>query len=100
MLQFLVIAKSDETTSNLLKKSMNRFDKAESFDDMTSVSSSISLISSSISSSFEGFSNWLLVWTILVENDDRIWKLRIMLRFNTEVKMAMAEMMGSYRNNK
>ena len=100
MLQFLVIAKSDKTTSNLLKKSMNQFDKAESFDDTTSVSSSISLISSSISSSFEGFSNWLLVRTILVENDDRIWKLRIMLRFNTEVKMAMAEMMGSYRNNK
>ena len=35
LLQFLAIAKSDETTSNLLKKSSNRFDKSESFDDIS-----------------------------------------------------------------
>ena len=67
LLQFLAIAKSDETTSNLLKKSSNRFDKSESFDDISST-----VMSSSISSYFERFSNWLLAWTILVWDDDRI----------------------------
>ena len=36
LLQFLVIAKSDETTSNLLKKSSNRFVKSKIFDVMSS----------------------------------------------------------------
>ena len=67
LLQFLAIAKSDETTSNPLKKSSNRFDKSESFDDISST-----VMSSSISSSFERFYNWLLVGTILVKDDDRI----------------------------
>ena len=34
LFQFLVLAKSDETFSNLHKKSLNWFDKPESFDDM------------------------------------------------------------------
>ena len=51
LLQFLVMAKSDETTSNLLKKSSNRFVKSEIFDVMSST-----MMSSSISSSFERFS--------------------------------------------
>ena len=67
LLQFLAIAKSDETTSNLLKKSLNRLDKSESFDDISSTE-----MSSSISSSFERFSSWHLVQTILVRDDDRI----------------------------
>ena len=67
LLQFLAIAKSDETTSNLLRKSTNWFDKLESFYDI-----SPTVMSSSISSSFEGFSNWLFVRTILVKDDDRI----------------------------
>ena len=67
LLQFLVMAKSDETTSNLLKKSSNRFVKSEIFDVMSST-----VMSSSISSSFERFSNWLLVRTILVEDDNRM----------------------------
>ena len=51
LLQFLIMAKSDETTSNLLKKSSNRFVKSEIFDVMSST-----MMSSSISSSFERFS--------------------------------------------
>ena len=46
------MAKSDETTSNLLKTSSNRFDKSESFDDISSTG-----MSSSISVSFQKFSN-------------------------------------------
>ena len=67
LLQFLVMANSDETTSNLLKKSSDRFLKSEIFDVM-----SMTVMSSSISSSFERFSNWLLVQTILVEDDNRM----------------------------
>ena len=67
LLQFLVMAKSDETTSNLLKKSSNWFIKSEIFDAMSST-----VMSSSISSSFERSSNWLLVQTILVEDDNRM----------------------------
>ena len=67
LLQFLVMAKSDETTSNLLKKSSNRFVKWEIFDVMSST-----VMSSSNSSSFERFSNWLLVRTILVGDDNRM----------------------------
>ena len=67
LLQFLVMAKSDETTSNLLKKYLNRCVKSEIVDVMSST-----VMSSSISSSFEMFSNWLLVRTILVEDDNRI----------------------------
>ena len=51
LLQFLAIAKWDETTSNLLKKSSNRFDKSDSFDVISSI-----VMSSSINSSFERFS--------------------------------------------
>ena len=55
LLQFFVIATSDERISNLridsMKKSSNRFDKWESFDVMSSI-----LISSSMSSSLERFS--------------------------------------------
>ena len=61
LFQFLVMAKSDETTSYLLKKSSNRFVKSEIFYVISST-----VMSSSISSSFERFSNWLLVRTILV----------------------------------
>ena len=76
LLQFLAIAvTTDVTNSNLLKKPSNRFDKSESFDDISSA-----VMSSSISSSFERFSNWLHVRIILVRDDDRIWKLRIRLR--------------------
>ena len=57
MLQFLAIAKSDEKTSNLLKKTSNRFDKSECFGDI-----SLTVMSSSISSSFERFSNWLRIF--------------------------------------
>ena len=67
LLQFLVMAKSDETTSNLLKKYLNRCVKSEIVDVMSST-----VMSSSISSSFEMFFNWLLVRTILVEDDNRI----------------------------
>ena len=67
LLQFFVMAKSDETTSNLLKKSSNRFVKSEIFDVMSST-----VMSSSISSSFERFSNWLLFLTVLVEDDNRM----------------------------
>ena len=67
LLQFLVMAKSDEITSNLLKKSSNWFVKSEIFDVMSST-----VMSSSISSSFERSSNWLLVQTILVEDDNRM----------------------------
>ena len=56
LLQFLVMAKCEETTSNPFKKSLNQFDKSVSF--------------SSINSSFESFSNWHLVRIILVEDDD------------------------------
>ena len=66
LLQFLAIAMSDETTSNL-KKSSNRFDKSKSFYDISST-----VMSSSISSSFERFSNWLFVWTILIRDADII----------------------------
>ena len=59
LLQFLVMAKSDETTSNLLKKSSNRLFKSEIFDVI-----SLTVMSSSTSSSFERFSNWLLVRSI------------------------------------
>ena len=52
LLQFLVMAKSDETTSNLLKKSSNWFVKSEIFDIV-----SLMMTSSSITSSFERFSN-------------------------------------------
>ena len=61
------MAKSDETTSNLLKKSSNRFVKSEIFDVMSST-----MMSSSISSSFQKFSNLLLVRTILLEDDKRM----------------------------
>ena len=60
------MANSDETTSNLLKKSSDQFLKSEIFDVM-----SMTVMSSLISSSFERFSNRLLVQTILVEDDDR-----------------------------
>ena len=50
LLQFLKMDKSDETTSNLLKKLSNRFDKSEIFDAISST-----VMSSSISSSFERF---------------------------------------------
>ena len=50
MLQFLVMAKSDETTSNVLKKSSNRFVKSKIFEVMPST-----VTSSSMSSSFERF---------------------------------------------
>ena len=66
LLQFLVMANSDETTSNLLKKSSDQFLKSDIFDVM-----SMTVMSSLISSSFERFSNRLLVQTILVEDDDR-----------------------------
>ena len=66
LLQFLVMAKSDEATSNLLKKSSNWFIKSEIFHVMSSA-----MTSSSISSS-KRFSNWLLVRTIFVEDDNRI----------------------------
>ena len=61
------MAKSEETTSNFVKKTSNRLDKSESFDVISST-----VISSSINSFFERFSNWLLVQTILVEDDDRM----------------------------
>ena len=64
---------------------MNRFDKSEGFDDV-----SLTVMSSSISSPFERFSNWLLVPTILVEEGNRIWKIRI-IKINTEVKMVYIE---------
>ena len=67
LLQFLEMAKSDETTSNLLKKLSNRFVKSDIFYVMSST-----VMSSSISSSFEMFSNLLLVRTILVEDDNRM----------------------------
>ena len=51
LLHFFVIAKSDETTSNLLKKSSNRFVKLDIFDVTSST-----VMSSSINSSFERFS--------------------------------------------
>ena len=50
MLQFLVMAKSDETTSNFLKKSSNRFVKSKIVEVMPST-----VTSSSMSSSFERF---------------------------------------------
>ena len=61
------MAKSEEITSNFVKKTSNRLDKSESFDVISST-----VISSSINSFFERFSNWLLVQTILVEDDDRM----------------------------
>ena len=61
------MAKSEETTSNFVKKTSNRLDKSESFDVISST-----VISSSINSFFERFSNWLLVQAILVEDDDRM----------------------------
>ena len=67
LLQFLVMAKSDETTSNLLKKSSNQFVKSEIFDVMSST-----VMSYLISSSFERCFNWILVRTILVEDDNRM----------------------------
>ena len=65
LLQFLVMARSEQTTSNLLKRSSNQFDKSESFD----------VISSSdefFIQFFWKFASWLLVRTILVEDDDRM----------------------------
>ena len=61
------MAKSEETTSNFVKKTSNRLEKSKSFDVISST-----VISSSINSFFEKFSNWLLVQTILVEDDDRM----------------------------
>ena len=67
LLQFLEMTNSDETTSNLLKKLSSQFAKPDIFDVMSST-----VMSSSIISSFERFSNWFLVRTILVEDDNRI----------------------------
>ena len=67
LLQFLLMAKSDEKASYSLKKPLNWFVKSAIFDKM-----SLTVMSSLINSSFERFSNWLHVRAILAEDDNRM----------------------------
>ena len=59
LLQFFVIAKSEEKTSDLFLQSSDRFDCSDSFDMSSTV------ITSPMSSSFQRFSNWLFVQTVI-----------------------------------
>ena len=62
-LQFFETASSEDRISNLLVKSSNRVVRFTSLEEISSM-----LISSSINSSFERCSNWLLVRTIIKDN--------------------------------
>ena len=59
--QFLQTVSSEERISYHLRKSSKWLVRSDSLEDMSST-----LISSSINSSFERFSSWLLVWTIMI----------------------------------
>ena len=60
-LQFLLTVSSEEKISYCLRKSSKRLVRSSSLEDMSST-----LISSSINSSFERISSWLLVLTIMI----------------------------------
>ena len=60
-LQFLLTVSSQERISYRLRKSSKRLVRSDSLEDISST-----LISSSINSSFERFSSWLLVRTIMI----------------------------------
>ena len=60
-LQFLLTVSSEERISYRLRKSSKRLVRSNSLEDISST-----LISSSVNSSFERFSSWLLVRTIMI----------------------------------
>ena len=60
-LQFLLTVSSEERISYHLRKSLKRLVRSDSLEDIAST-----LISLSINSSFERFSSWLLVQTIMI----------------------------------
>ena len=87
-LQFLLTVSSEERMSYRLRKSLKRLVRSGSLEDM-----SLILISSSINSSFEWFSSWLLVRTIM------IYKYRWQYRNQVELNLNFKFKNGEGRND-